>query len=182
MTPNDNTIDRDPLTGAMSRASFKQFLADSASDGNTPTHDPGWILLYADVDSMKRFNLHNGHSVGDVLLKDFVSLVESLLGIRTHSIFRVGGDKFAIILPGFGRDAAIQLSQQICDLFRERVVPPQPVHCGDPRCMGPAQVSVSIGIELSVQNMHTGNVIDKLDQKMYEARRRSGRGRVWILQ
>lgn len=181
MTPNDNMIDRDPLTGAMSRVSFKQFLAGSVSNCNIRVHDPGWVLLYADVDNMQRFNLHNGHSVGDVLLKDFVSLVESLLG-NTHSIFRVGGDKFAIILPSVGRDAAVQLSHQICDLFRERVVPPQPAHCGDPRCMGPAQVSVSIGIELSVQNMHTENLIDDLDQKMYEARRRSGRGHAWILQ
>jgi diguanylate cyclase (GGDEF)-like protein len=168
--------DRDHLTDAMSRESFKKRLADIRSNANTKGSN--FALLWVDIDNMKHFNTHNGHLAGDELLKQFVSLVEPLLGNR-HSLFRVGGDEFIVILPNFSRDAALQVSQQICDLSREKLGSSQPNHCGDPQCMGPAKISVSIGIGLFVQNMNLESFLHDVEEKRHEAKR-AGKDRVTI--
>lgn len=167
-------IDRDPLTGALNRNAFNTRLAEAIHEaGKTGS---GFALLYVDIDNMKRFNNHNGHLVGDQLLKRFVELVEPMLG-NQDSLFRVGGDEFAIILPKFCREESLHLSQQICDIAREKLAPPQPVHCGDKHCMGPAKISASIGIGLFEQNMSAESLSEMVEKKMYDAKC-AGRDRV----
>jgi diguanylate cyclase (GGDEF)-like protein len=67
-------------------------------------------LLYLDVDDFKRVNDRFGHQRGDELLQGIArSLLESVRDIDTAA--RVGGDEFAVLLPGTdqaGASAAIE--------------------------------------------------------------------------
>lgn len=169
-------IDRDPLTGVLNRTAFNVRLADTINEARAT--GSGFALLYVDIDNMKHFNAHNGHLVGDQMLKRFVALVEPLLG-KQDFLFRVGGDEFAIILPKFGCEESLHLSQQICGVVREKLTPLQPTHCGDRHCMGPAKISVSIGVALFEQNTSSENLLEIAEEKMYEAKC-AGRDCFWM--
>ncbi|WP_158586899.1 GGDEF domain-containing protein [Aurantiacibacter zhengii] len=81
----------DPLTGALNRKAFFEAVANEA-------HRPGIaVLLFADVDGLKRVNDDLGHDAGDEALQDFADRVRKT--IRNTDIFaRVGGDEFVIFL------------------------------------------------------------------------------------
>jgi diguanylate cyclase (GGDEF)-like protein len=80
----------DPLTGAMNRQAFFEFARELASDRR-------WrLLVYADLDGLKRINDLQGHEAGDACLKAYGSAVRSM--IRHDDIFaRVGGDEFVLL-------------------------------------------------------------------------------------
>lgn len=104
-------------------------------------------LVYIDIDHMKHFNLHNGYQVGDVLLHRLVTLVTSLQ--ENHlALFRSGGDKFALILSPRGYAEAGELTTQMLVRAHATLAPPQPIHCGDTYCLGPAKIGLAIGVSL----------------------------------
>ncbi|MEL1250994.1 GGDEF domain-containing protein [Aurantiacibacter gilvus] len=81
----------DPLTGALNRKAFFEAVKSEA-------HQPGIpVLLFADVDGLKRVNDDLGHEAGDDALQDFANRVRNT--IRNTDIFaRIGGDEFVIFL------------------------------------------------------------------------------------
>lgn len=81
----------DPLTGALNRKAFFEAVEKEASQSG-PT-----VLIFADVDGLKRLNDRLGHEAGDEALRDFAGRVEK--AIRKDDIFaRIGGDEFVILL------------------------------------------------------------------------------------
>jgi diguanylate cyclase (GGDEF)-like protein len=168
--------DRDSLTGALNRNAFNVRLTEAINEASKT--GSGFALLYVDIDNMKRFNNHNGHLVGDQLLKRFVELVRPML-VNQDSLFRVAGDEFAIILPKSGREESLQLSQNICNVAREDIAPQQPAHCGDTHCMGPAKISATIGIGLYEKNVSAESLLETAERKTYEAKL-AGKDRVSI--
>jgi two-component system, cell cycle response regulator len=170
----DPTSDRDALTGAPTRKAFMAGLESAAATAHAT--GSAFALLYIDIDNMKRFNLHNGHLAGDAMLKRFVEQVEPLLTNR-GALSRVGGDEFAIILPDADGEQSLILAHQICDLARNDIAPPQPIHCGDPHCHGPAKISASIGMGLFDPSMTTESFLRKVEENMYQAKC-EGRNRV----
>ncbi len=81
----------DPLTGAFNRmAFFEAVKSETNRSGIT-------VLLFADLDGLKRVNDDLGHDAGDEALQDFANRVR--MTIRSTDIFaRVGGDEFVIFL------------------------------------------------------------------------------------
>jgi diguanylate cyclase (GGDEF)-like protein len=162
-----SVIDRDILTGAMSRNAFLKCITETI--GISQEKGSSFVLLYIDIDNMKHFNNHNGHYLGDEMLKRFVTLVTPFL-INPNLLFRFGGDEFTIILPNSSCEEALHLSQKICNMAREKLAPSQDPHCGDRYCMGPAKISVSIGISLFEQNMNVESLLRSVEQKMWDAK------------
>lgn len=81
----------DPLTGALNRQAFFE-LAAASMVANDCT-----MLVYADLDGLKKLNDKRGHAAGDEALTAFVDHVRSV--IRKHDHFaRLGGDEFIIHL------------------------------------------------------------------------------------
>ncbi len=87
--------DLDALTGAYNRRSFDkivELLRGELQSGSLTTL--GVMLL--DLDNFKKQNDISGHLAGDDILKEFTVIAQSIVGVR--SLFRFGGDEFAIIL------------------------------------------------------------------------------------
>lgn len=162
--------DRDTLTGAMNRIALQSYLPDAINKNKNVT------LICANIDSMKHFNMHNGHLIGDEMLKRFVTIVEPLLDNR-HLLFRYAGDSFAIASINSSLEEVQKLAQQLCEVIRNDLSPHQSKHCGDQHCMGPAKISVSIGIASSNQDTSAELLIENAERKMYEAKI-AGRDRV----
>jgi len=81
----------DPLTGALNRKAF--FEAVDGEVGRAGIT----VLVYADVDGLKRLNDRLGHEAGDAALFDFAGRVRK--AIRKEDVFaRMGGDEFVILM------------------------------------------------------------------------------------
>ena len=69
-------------------------------------------LLLIDVDDLKRVNDERGHASGDELLVSVGRTVMSSMR-RNDRAFRVGGDEFAVILPGSNIDTGLTAARRI---------------------------------------------------------------------
>ena len=161
---------RDELTGALNRTALFSYLSDRVKD------NANLSLICANIDNMKHFNMHNGHRAGDDLLKRFVTIVKPLLG-DNHALFRYGGDSFAIVLLNISQKEVLSLAQEICDISRQKLSPPQLVDCGDPHCMGHAKISVSIGVAESSPGMTSESIVQCAEKYLLKAKL-AGRDRV----
>ncbi|APW38857.1 hypothetical protein RD110_17940 [Rhodoferax koreense] len=141
--------------------------------------DSTLAILYIDIDNFKRFNGHNGHLLGDEVLKELATLLKSQLDPK-QIVFRIAGDEFVVILPEITTEDAKYLAQTICDIARRKLTPPQPTHCGDKPCQGPIKLTVSIGIATMRPDERSHlQLLQEAEDKMYEAKE-AGRGRYVI--
>lgn len=103
---------KDALTGACNRGTFDRFLKERrrhALHTGTPLS-----LILLDVDHFKRVNDLRGHSVGDDVLKGLATLLETY--VRDGDLVaRVGGEEFAVVLPG----ASMLVAEDVAERIRE---------------------------------------------------------------
>ena len=89
----------DPLTGAQNRKAFFEAVSSDADASGIA------VLMFADVNGLKRVNDRLGHEAGDEALQDFAARVKKV--IRKEDLFaRIGGDEFVIFFKVQDRSAA----------------------------------------------------------------------------
>jgi len=145
----------DVLTGLYNRAYFEEALARLEEKSTLPIS-----ILVADVDGLKRINDEFGHSAGDDLLRSAAEILRA--SFRAQDVVaRIGGDEFAVLLPGADEQVAEQLSRRIAsNLKRYNLSHPQmPVH-------------LSYGIATATQPLSLVQLFSQADHKMYEHRAR----------
>lgn len=150
----------DALTGLPNRVQFldrtEQALARAKRHGT-------WIsLLFCDLDEFKVVNDTHGHQTGDGLL----SRVAERLRVCTRaedSVARLGGDEFTVLLEDlhYPQDT-LMVAERILD------------SCASPFVIDgtPLRISVSIGMATSQGGDVPGELIERADQAMYEAKRK----------
>ncbi|MDW0117228.1 PAS domain S-box protein [Sporosarcina thermotolerans] len=107
----------DELTGLSNRRLFHEKMSEVLEEAKL--NNSKCALLYMDIDKFKWVNDHLGHSIGDVLLKQFANRVSGVL--RKDDIFaRQGGDEFLVLLPHIESDKnAIATAERIVTSLRE---------------------------------------------------------------
>lgn len=104
----------DDLTGLANRRLFsdrlKQLMALSSR------HQEPMALLFLDVDRFKIINDSLGHAAGDEVLKETASRLQSELRVSDVAA-RMGGDEFALILPGANAEAAQIVAKKLLGKF-----------------------------------------------------------------
>lgn len=96
-------ITRDTLTGLLNHSSLFDALGREVARALQNDHDLAYALV--DVDHFKKINDGHGHATGDLVLRVLARLFKRRFR-RTDVIGRVGGEEFAVILPGMNADAA----------------------------------------------------------------------------
>ena len=96
----------DDLTGVLNHGTFQEWLTRSVL-----AHDP-FSLIMLDLDDFKTVNDGLGHQAGDRLLAEIARAVEGA-GRDTDSVFRYGGDEFALILPNTDSGSAIGVAERV---------------------------------------------------------------------
>ncbi len=101
---------QDGLTGIANRRQFDEVLGREwrrAMRGKAPLS-----LIILDVDSFKQFNDHYGHGRGDKCLKQVAATLQGVLNRPGDLAARIGGDEFAIIIPGSDAAGAALIAER----------------------------------------------------------------------
>ena len=146
----------DALTGVHNRRVFEERLKDEQSRARRS--GAALTVLVLDIDCFKSINDTRGHAAGDEALRQLAGLIARAL--REHdTVSRIGGDEFAVILPGVAREEALSVATRIGVLAKT------------------AGLSLSIGgASVPDDAADPGSVLGLADANLYEAKR-AGRGR-----
>ena len=153
---------RDALTGIYNRYRFEEELRRGIKHAHR--YGTQLSLILFDIDNFKAINDNFGHLIGDKVLVEFTGIVNS--EIRETDFFaRWGGEEFALILSGTGKQDATLLAKRL----RERICSTyfNPV----------GQITCSFGIDSFRPGDDTESLFQRVDRLMYLAKR-SGKDRV----
>ncbi len=151
---------KDPLTGAINRRKFKKLSELEVERSIRYQNDLTFLML--DIDHFKSINDRYGHSVGDEVLKHFVS---TFLGItrKLDIIARIGGEEFVIMLPQTNSDGAFLFAEK----FRKMIFNSEEFFEGHK-----IKYTVSIGIATfdTTKDNDIKSVLQRADKALYEAK------------
>jgi diguanylate cyclase (GGDEF)-like protein len=157
---------RDQLTGLLNRRGFNEYgerAFSSAQRNGTPLS-----VIMTDIDRFKYINDKFGHAAGDTALAHFATLVEEDRR-KEDVIARVGGEEFALLLPGTDLRDAMALADQLC-----RKVGSTPM---DLTSIGLPMTS-SFGVAaISEKDTTLDDMVRRADRALYRSKR-AGRNQV----
>ena len=105
----------DDLSGLYNRRYFYEKLDKMASYCSERHEDGEFSLILMDVDDMTSINDRYGQQNGDLFLRTIASVM--LANCRKpDTCFRIGGDEFAIVLPGCDKLHALGIAKRIVDV------------------------------------------------------------------
>ncbi len=106
---------RDPLTGLANRGGFNIRLDAAVTAARRETTQMAVLCL--DLDHFKAVNDTLGHEAGDQLLQTVAQRMRDIAR-STDVVGRMGGDEFAIALPGVARTVAEKVSERLLEAMR----------------------------------------------------------------
>jgi diguanylate cyclase (GGDEF)-like protein len=131
-------------------------------------------MLMVDIDFFKQYNDTYGHPQGDILLRSLANLFTAQLKRPSDFVARLGGEEFAILLPGTDREGAAVMAEKIRAATEEMVVP----IAGQEKN---TSVTISIGVATVVPDKESPveELVEESDKNLYAAKA-AGRNRVSI--
>ncbi|VWM01868.1 sensor domain-containing diguanylate cyclase [Burkholderia lata] len=127
-------------------------------------------VLMLDLDHFKALNDRWGHPVGDRALRHFARLLLAETG-PDGIVGRVGGEEFAIVLPGADLDRALAFAQRV----QQRAMQARLTHEDQP-----VTLTVSIGIDaMRASDFGAYQPLSRADKALYLAKER-GRNRIEV--
>jgi len=162
----------DPLTGLANRRHFDE--VKELEFNRALRHRQAFSVLMCDIDYFKLYNDNYGHANGDQCLRDVALTMSALFSRSGELVARLGGEEFAVLLPGQNRDQALSSAERLRGLLAEQKLP----HTGSG--VSP-YVTMSIGIaELDPANMDRfDQLLQSADKALYRAKSQ-GRNRCEI--
>lgn len=145
---------RDPLTGAMNRRGILTFFENKLARSGRALP---WLAL-VDLDGFKLINDTYGHAAGDAILCAVSERIEDIPEIAGFG--RIGGDEFALLLPG-----AMDRAQVRAALERLAASISRPISFGD-RLVA---IRASIGIHKCADG-DVGGSLERADVALYKAK------------
>lgn len=91
---------RDSLTGIKNSTAYSEAIAELNKEINHSNLPFG--VLVADINNLKKTNDKYGHDVGNELIIHTAKILTDTF--RTSTVFRIGGDEFAVVLKGSDYD------------------------------------------------------------------------------
>jgi diguanylate cyclase (GGDEF)-like protein len=99
----------DSLTGLLGHRAFHEALS---AELRVATADEPFTLALLDLDDFKLVNDLRGHPVGDEALRSVAEALRRV--IRDHdTIFRIGGEEFAVLLPRLAAQDALPVAERL---------------------------------------------------------------------
>lgn len=158
----------DHLTGLFNRRAFLE-VADAYLSSLAEDAEAGGTLLLVDADNFKAINDAFGHEIGDQALILLANAFRQTLR-QTDLLGRIGGEEFAVMLPGSTHEQGRVAAERLCQAVGEIYFAPQGRR---------HPLSISIG-GASFRGRHgLSPLFIAADAELYRAKR-EGRNRVLV--
>lgn len=148
----------DSLTNIANRRAYEFELARRISqwerDGSP------LILVLIDIDHFKKFNDRFGHSAGDTVLKSVAQTLQSMIR-KADLVARIGGEEFAIILPGINFEEAKDVAERMRCLIEAQKCSYEGLHL---------KVTVSIGFAQLLPGEDSASLTKRSDAALYSSK------------
>ncbi|MBP5576238.1 MAG: GGDEF domain-containing protein [Treponema sp.] len=149
----------DEMTGLLNRRGFmtlgKTMLVDAIK------HGKGGVMLFGDIDGLKKINDTYGHSCGDKAIRAEASILKEIFG-KDCTVGRLGGDEFAVIAPKLSMEKFEAVNKKI----KEK--------CGDYNKKSGEKFTLSISIGCVPFGKKTSSSMHELlalaDKELYKAK------------
>lgn len=155
----------DLLTGVFNRRGFETAAQRVLSRADAVGEPVG--IVHADIDRFKEINDLHGHAFGDRVIARFASVC-GRYAEAGHVVGRLGGEEFAILIPGAFHDMARRLAEAI-----QRELATTPMKSSD----GEFRFTASYGVAMRKPRERLSDVLARADAATYLAKR-EGRNRI----
>ncbi len=156
----ENEVQLDALTGAYRKKYFDKRVEKELADKNA------CALAVLDIDDFKRVNDIYGHQVGDQVLQEFTTLIQSEL--HEDDIFaRWGGEEFLILLKGDNTDETmerIEVMRRHIDAFSFATID---------------HLTASFGVAWYQDDDDSSSLLNRADKALYKAKS-SGKNKIIV--
>jgi diguanylate cyclase (GGDEF)-like protein len=150
----------DVLTRLHNRAFFNEELNRLERSTLRPVS-----AVMIDLNGLKEANDTLGHDAGDALLRRLGEVLNGVASGR-NTVARIGGDEFAILIPGGDRQVALAMTETVTELLKI-----------NNQFYSHLPLSISHGIATSEGNEKLEAVIRRADAAMYDHKRTFYEGR-----
>jgi diguanylate cyclase (GGDEF)-like protein len=117
-------------------------------------------VLMIDVNGLKSINDQLGHNAGDAMLRRAGEVLLQAVE-KPSAVARIGGDEFAVLMPGADEDAGAKLVDEINRLVAL-----------NNQVYAPVALELSIGVAASLPGELLELTIKRADQELLDAKRR----------
>lgn len=146
---------RDSLTGAGNRRLFDERVFDCINQYKR-TQVPAALILI-DIDHFKKVNDEHGHGKGDEVLIGLVALLRDRLR-AIDSIYRIGGEEFAIIIHPADTDRVIDLAESLRQLVESS------------KLLTGQHLTISLGLAICDDSDTDKSWFERADKALYKAK------------
>ncbi len=153
---------KDPLTTLGNRRFFDDSFSKAVQLAKR--HNAPFALLLLDLDNFKQVNDVSGHCAGDDVLVAVADCMRDTLR-ATDSLFRFGGDEFAVLLNDADAENAETVAERLLDNVAKN------------RFLQQHQVGCSIGLARLTAEQQPRDLFHQADSALYQAKS-SGKGKV----
>ena len=147
---------KDALTGLNNRSMFDDSLFRKLE--RSRRHHRSFGLMLLDLDNFKQVNDSQGHQIGDQVLINFAEILSECVR-GTDTVYRFGGDEFAILIDDDNCD--------VCHILANRIR--SRVHSN--QLLASHSVTTSIGFSLSNAKDIPNSIFERADKALYAAKR-----------
>ena len=154
-------VSTDALTGLPNRRHFQEAL--DAEMARVQRYGGSFSLALLDLDHFKRFNDRFGHPAGDEVLCELARTIRRHMR-ASDRVARLGGEEFALILVGTGKEAARHVVERLRGSIAELDLA---------GVAEPGTVTASIGIAAAPDDAeYAAELVRRADEALYEAKAR----------
>ncbi|WP_215780991.1 diguanylate cyclase domain-containing protein [Paludibacterium sp. B53371] len=153
----------DSLTGLANRRHFDEEKRQAFDKARRKAEPLGLIML--DIDFFKEYNDHYGHLAGDQCLQQLAALLTRFFVYPGELAARIGGEEFAVLLPGLDAQAVRSRAEALRQAVWELNLPHASSRVAD-------RLTISLGIAALDTANHSSidQMIAEADAGLYRAK------------
>ncbi len=123
-------------------------------------------VLMADIDNLKKINDAHGHLLGEHIVGEIGRIIGGLHEEEGRQATRFGGDEYQTLLPGFSKEEALEVAEEIRRRVEEHSFEHDDVS---------ARLTLSLGVATYPEDGETRAALTRAaDEALYRAKRSGG--------